>query len=530
VRLAHADGTAAEQVLYLPVRPAQLPVTTRMVVDLKPGASLRIDQELLSASLLPGASVSVGVSRTAALDVPSLLLALDRYPYGCTEQTTSRALPLLYVSDLSQGFGIPVDDGLHERVQQAIYRVIAHQSSTGGFGLWGPGSGDLWLDSYATDFLTRAREQGYDVPERAVTRALSNLQNSLGYDQDVQDRGSEMAYALYVLARNKKASVGDLRYYADTKLEAFSSPLAVAQLGAALALYGDAQRSEATFQAAFQLARNTASFNQYRADYASPLRDAAAMLALAADSKPAPSVVPELVKLVNRERASSRWTSTQDNAWMLLAARGLKESNDAISLTVDGTAHDGAFAREIDGADLVQNPLTIANAGKDAIDAVVTTVAAPAQPLPAGGDGFEIGRTYYTLDGQEANVTEARQNERYVAVIKVRNLNDWPTRMLVTDLLPAGFEIDNPGLVSSAQLSNFGWLPQTNAAHLEFRDDRFVAAFDPGGSSEGEVTLAYVVRAVTPGVYAHPAASVEDMYRPQYSARTATGMMEVQAP
>lgn len=530
VRLAHADGTSAEQVLYLPVRPAQLPVTTRMVVGLKPGASLLIDQELLSASLLPGASVSVGVSRTAALDVPSLLLALDRYPYGCTEQTTSRALPLLYVGDLSQGFGIPVDDGLHERVQQAIYRVIAHQSSTGGFGLWGPGSGDLWLDSYATDFLTRAREQGYDVPERAVTRALSNLQNSFGYDQDVQDRGSEMAYALYVLARNKKASVGDLRYYADTKLEAFSSPLAVAQLGAALALYGDAQRSEAAFQAAFQLARNAAAFNRYRADYASPLRDAAAMLALAADSKPAPSVVPELIKLVNRERASATWTSTQDNAWMLLAARGLKESNDAISLTVDGAAHDGAFAREIDGADLVQNPLTIANAGKDAIDAVVTTVAAPARPLPAGGDGFEIGRTYYTLDGTEANVTEARQNERYVAVLRVRNLNDWPTRMLVTDLLPAGFEIDNPGLVSSADLSSFGWLPQTNAAHLEFRDDRFVAAFEPGSSSEGEVTLAYVVRAVTPGVYAHPAASVEDMYRPQYSARTATGMMEVQAP
>jgi uncharacterized protein YfaS (alpha-2-macroglobulin family) len=102
--------------------------------------------------------------------------------------------------------------------------------------------------------------------------------------------------------------------------------------------------------------------------------------------------------------------------------------------------------------------------------------------------------------------------------------------MLVTDLLPAGFEIDNPGLVSSAQLSNFGWLPDTSAAHLEFRDDRFVAAFDPGGNSSREVTLAYVVRAVTPGVYAHPAASVEDMYRPQYSARTATGMMEVKAP
>ena len=99
------------------------------------------------------------------------------------------------------------------------------------------------------------------------------------------------------------------------------------------------------------------------------------------------------------------------------------------------------------------------------------------------------------------------------------------------DLLPAGFEIDNPGLVSSAQLSNFSWLAETDAAHLEFRDDRFVAAFDPDdGECDRNITLAYVVRAVTPGIYAHPAATVEDMYRPQFSARTAMGMMEVKAP
>jgi uncharacterized protein YfaS (alpha-2-macroglobulin family) len=96
--------------------------------------------------------------------------------------------------------------------------------------------------------------------------------------------------------------------------------------------------------------------------------------------------------------------------------------------------------------------------------------------------------------------------------------------------LPAGFEIDNPGLVNSASLSSFPWLEQTEAAHLEFRNDRFIAAFDRSGDSGRQVTLAYVVRAVTPGVYAHPAASVEDMYRPQFSARTATGMMEVKAP
>ena len=89
------------------------------------------------------------------------------------------------------------------------------------------------------------------------------------------------------------------------------------------------------------------------------------------------------------------------------------------------------------------------------VEAVVTTVAAPAQPLPAGGDGFTIERTYYTLDGTEANVTEATQNERYVVVLKINEENDWPSRVLVTDLLPAGFEIDNPGLVSSAESGEF---------------------------------------------------------------------------
>ncbi len=529
IRLANADGLEVQQELSFPVRPGQLPVTTRMVVDLKPNASLRIDKELLAASLLDDAHVSVGVSQSSAFDVPSLLMTLDRYPYGCAEQTTSRALPLLYVSELSAEAGMADDPELRERIQGAIYRVLNYQSSSGSFGLWGPGSGDLWLDAYVTDFLTRAREKSFDVPQQAMIQALNNLQNSIGYDVDVEDRGSDIAYALYVLARNKKASVGDLRYFADTKLEAFSSPMAVAQLGASLALYGDGQRSEQTFAAALQLAKATPEFNWYRSDYGSRLRDGAAMLALAAESKPVPSVVPALVKMVAADRAAAKWTSTQDDAWMLLAARALKAGNEAISLDVNGTARNGAYSDRVDGADLLTNPIAILNTGKDPLQAVVTTVAAPAQPLPAGGDGFTIERSYYRLDGSEANITEVQQNERFVVVLKISELNDWPSRVVVADMLPAGFEIDNPGLVNSANLSNFSWLEQTEAAHLEFRNDRFVAAMNSSAGSDQDFTLAYVVRAVTPGTYVHPAANVEDMYRPQYSARTATGMMEVKA-
>ncbi len=130
------------------------------------------------------------------------------------------------------------------------------------------------------------------------------------------------------------------------------------------------------------------------------------------------------------------------------------------------------------GEELLAEPIVIGNAGTTPIQAVVTTVAAPAQPLPAGGDGFTISRAYYRMDGSEANVTEVTQNERFVVVLRVTESSDWASRVLVNDLLPAGFEIDNPRLVSSADLANFGWLQRTDAAHLEFRDDRFIAAFD----------------------------------------------------
>ena len=535
IRLSNDAGLNVEQALAVPVRPVDLPVTSRHVVNLAAnGGSLKIDGGLLSESLLDGAIVSVGVTRSAAFDVPALLMALDRYPYGCTEQTTSRALPLLYLSEMAAGTeaaaGLESQEELKKRVQDSIFRVLNNQSSSGSFGLWSPGSGDLWMDAYVTDFLTRAREKGYDVPQQAMLSALGNLQNALGYTTDVKERGNDIAYALYVLARNKKASVGDLRYFADTQLENFSSPMAIAQLGAALALYGDQPRSERVFNSSLQLATSQSSYDYNRSDYGSPLRDGAAMLALAAETKPAPKVLPALITLVEFQREKARYLSTQDQAWMLLAARGLQDDNGAISLDINGTARQGAFSERLNGASLEAQPLVVTNTGNGSVDAVVTAVAPPAQSLPAGGDGFHIERTYYTLDGEPANVTGVNQNERYVVVLKIDDLQEWQSRLLVTDLLPAGFEIDNPGLVSSADLGNFPWLESTQAAHLEFRNDRFVAAFDRSAGEKKPITLAYVVRAVTPGLYTHPAATVEDMYRPQFAARTATGMMEVVAP
>jgi uncharacterized protein YfaS (alpha-2-macroglobulin family) len=507
-----------------------LPLTERRLVRLEPGRNLIIDRQLFADSIMEGASVSLNMTRSPAFDVPALLMTLDRYPYGCAEQTTSRALPLLYLSELSKLSGMNEDADTRKRVQDAVHRVLSYQSSSGSFGLWSPGSGDMWLDAYITDFLTRAREQKFDVPEPALVSALDNLENQLGYDSNVAVRGNEMAYALYVLARNRRAAISDLRYYGDTMLSQFPTELARAHIAASLALYGDRERSERIFAGVANMSGMLVNVSLARSDYGSALRDNAAILALAAESRPQSQAVPDLSRLVARDWEGKTWLSTQEQAWMVLAARAVKDGDQDIKIEVNDQPMSGGYRTRVTGDELLENPIKVVNAAAEPVTAVITSVASPKSPLTAGGDGFEISRAYYTLDGEEANVSEARQNERYVVVLTVKPKNDINTRMMVTDLLPAGFEIDNPGLVNSASLGNFSWLPETEAAHLEFRYDRFNAAINRYPGDTSDVTLAYVVRAVTPGTYDHPAASVEDMYRPDLYARSAAGKMKVVAP
>jgi uncharacterized protein YfaS (alpha-2-macroglobulin family) len=115
-------------------------------------------------------------------------------------------------------------------------------------------------------------------------------------------------------------------------------------------------------------------------------------------------------------------------------------------------------------------------------------------------------------------------------VLKITDEKPQFARVMVADYLPAGFEIDNPHLVSSGDTGKLAWIADgVEAAHAEFRDDRFAAAFERRADSPPVFTAAYVVRAVTPGKYVLPQAAVEDMYRPDRYGRTATGQIEIGA-
>jgi hypothetical protein len=232
---------------------------------------------------------------------------------------------------------------------------------------------------------------------------------------------------------------------------------------------------------------------------------------------------------VEAARATLRPTSTQEDAWLLLAASAMAKDAGNVSLNVGGEAMQRPLFRTIRAGDL-KEPLRIANAGEDEVKAVVTVTGAPLTPEPAAEKGFKIERLTYTLDGDPVDAKTVKQNTRLAVVLRITEAQPQFGRLVVADYLPAGFEIDNPRLVSSGDTGTLSWI--TNALEpvdSQFRDDRFTAAFLRKRDDPAVFTVAYVVRAVAPGKYVRPQASVEDMYWPDRFGRTATESVEVTA-
>ncbi len=529
VTLSTPDGQQLSKTLLLPIRANDPEIARTSQVELADGATFTLNKDVF-AGFLPGTGhATLAVGPIARFDAPGLLSALDRYPYGCSEQITSKALPLLYFDQVATSMGLSERKNVTQRVDQAIAEVLSNQSSNGAFGLWRPGTGDLWLDSYVSDFLSRARSKGFVVPAQAFRLAMDNLRNRINYAQDFENGGEDIAYALMVLAREGAANIGDLRYYADTKADQLATPLALAQLGAALASYGDQTRADAMFRKAgarLDTLNGQPEEQLWRVDYGSHLRDTAAVLTLAVEAGTEVLDQRALALRLTPQSMGGRARSTQENMWSLMAANALIEDTPADAFLINGQPANGPVVQVLDAQTSVDREVAVLNQSGKSTTTVLTSYGIPAEPEPAGGNGYFIDRFYFTMDGKPVSPSKIALNERLVVVLKITPQRYSEARLIVNDPLPAGLEIDNPNLLKSGDVKALDWLklgvvPQ----HTEFRSERFVAAVD--WSNKDAFQLAYIVRAISPGRFHHPAASVEDMYRPEYRARTGVGVVEV---
>src|SRR5262249_58360814 len=234
--------------------------------------------------------------------------------------------------------------------------------------------------------------------------------------------------------------------------------MAKAQIAAALAMIGDKVRAERVYAAALESIAPQPTAEVGRTDYGSTLRDAAALVTLAAEGGGQRPAIVNAVQRIEAARGITPYTSTQENAWLVLAARALAREGITVSLDVAGEARQGPLYRTFRAADLAGGPVKVTNTGETPLQAVVSVTGAPLVAEPAAENGFKIERTYYTLDGEKTDIAKVKQNQRFAVVLKITEPQPKFARVIVADYLPAGFEIDNPRLVSSGDTGTLSWI------------------------------------------------------------------------
>ncbi|MDR2100405.1 MAG: alpha-2-macroglobulin family protein [Campylobacteraceae bacterium] len=495
-----------------------------------------LDERTIEAALV--------ISSIPPLSFAQAIKELFAYPYGCVEQTTSGIYPSIYASSEqleSLGIKTSSNEERKENVQKGIERLLGMQKTNGSFGFWGAESYEAhWATVYVTDFLLRAKEQGFYVSQTALNKAIERLQyytNNGNIDYGYSDsfdytNFAVKSYASLVLAREQKANLGNLRRLYDLANDKQSS-LALMQLGIALKLAGDNERADNLTKSAVLFNSNRNTYRWY-GDYGSNVRDTALILSLMYEHDLLPESRAKIALSLSEQIRLQGYFSTQDRNSIFLAGRhfiNAKESSWQAIIDAGGKKENikpdnKPFARTLDATALkaIQN---IKNGGEAAIFASIDITGYPKSAPTPVSHNITVSRTYYTLDGKETSLSEIKSGDLVIAALSINTNFERISDALVVDLLPAGLELENQNLGhSSVSLSDSDALKanrdlarrlaETSIIHQEFRDDRYVAAIDVGRYNPA--TLVYLVRAVSPGVYIVPPPYVESMYSPEIFA------------
>lgn len=519
-------------------RSAWMPASYVQRTTIQPGQSFSPAGNALS-SFVPGSgSVQVSFS-PIPMDAAALYDSLEKYPYGCTEQIVSRAMPLLYAQQMAALANRKTPGDLTNNVQDAISTLLNRQGADGAIGLWRVGDREAtpWLGAYATDFLFRAKAAGYVVPDAALDKAYDALEEfairestySTGYNFEVYESrwnpdtrerlmDRSVAYAAYVLAKAGRMDKSRLRYLHDDRINRISNPLARAQIAAGLYMIGDNARSKSAFDKAEQ-AIGDENVGDY---YQTPRRDLAGMLALASEAKQADRVTRLSQRVAQNLPEPDRLT-TQEKAFLLLAANALSGGQAAVNVGVSGQADAVTAGRVFKLSEAqMRSPPAFANNGQGQLWVTSVARGSPASAPAPASDGLFADKQLWTPGGGAINGTSFRQGDRIIVAITVKSSEERTTPLIIADLLPAGFEIEAVLRPEDAgKTGPYSFLDEVAAPKIaEARDDRFVAALDL--YDRRSYTVAYMARAVTPGSFTMPGVVAEDMYRPDTFARTSS--------
>lgn len=476
---------------------------------------------------LTEASRSLSFSATSSPDVPTqwLVKTLSEYPFGCLEQTTSKAWPVLMLDTKRDGVDADKRD-LH--IDKAVTHLATMQMRDGSFSLWSGGSKrEEWLTMYATEFLLEAKERGYKVPDDMLGKAKNFVMNY------TKNYPAAKAYAYYLQAKIGTLDPGDLRYLAQQVLEDERHRV---QTRIHLMLASELMGQNSLVQALYDSISEELPDRWDRYDYGSYTRDAAmivyGMLSLADPNEQQLEQAYHAVQKLFTQAQERRWLSTQEKAWLLRLADKLGEADalpDDLPISID---LKNLVLSEAAGYLLQQDSwASFKNQSTESMYITMTARGVNKDLSDAdSSNGVALTTTYVDLaTGKEVALEKVKLGAEILVKHKIALTNGTDVELSLEVPVPAGFELEIPRL--SGERQQVTDLDRSKPTFEEYRDDRYMAAWslERGYQSLGgeDATVAYVMRAVTPGEFIVPAGIVEDMYRPEYRANSAEGRVTI---
>ncbi|HVS98267.1 MAG TPA: alpha-2-macroglobulin family protein, partial [Puia sp.] len=436
------------------------------------------------------------VSKSPAAGLGPWLSRLVEYPYGCTEQTVSVAFPQLYFGDLadlvrSKNVDATQKANANANVQAAIRKIKMRQLYNGAVTLWDDeGTENWWATIYAAHFLIEAQKAGFDVDQNLMSTMLGYINNRLRnretvlywYNRTLNRRiaPEEVAYGLYVLALAGQPNVSVMNYYkAKPNLLSLDCKYL---LSAAYALAGDRRSFRQFLPASFS---GEEANTQTGGCFASDIRDESLALDVLVDAEPNNPQIPVMARHVVDKLKSRYWFSTQELAFSVLALG--KVARQAAGSSVSGEVLvDGKKVGTMDGNPLKLTTREIAGNARPG--------GAPKVTIAAKGNGklyyfwetegisstgsykeedsyLRVRKRFFDRWGHQLTDNSFKQNDLVIVQVTLeRTFSTDVDNIVITDMLPAGFEIENP---RTKKIPGMDWVKDGNSpTALDVRDDR----------------------------------------------------------
>ena len=539
---ASGNGQQTKETIEIEVRNPNPVVTLRNSQWIEAGQEAELSYTLAGSSSANN-QVQLEVSRIPSVDISRRFDFLYNYQHHCTEQLTSKALPLLFVSQFKA-----VDEQEAEKikanVQEAIRQIYARQLPNGGFVYW-PGNAvaDEWITSYTGMFLTLAQEKGYAVHPNVLNK-WKRFQRAAAQNWRMPQEASnwqiwqselQQAFRLYTLALAGAPEYGAMNRM---KEQPGLSIQAKWRLAAAYALTG---KMKPAGELVYNAETTVIPYSSMNLIYGSSDRDEAMILETLILMKRDRDALQQ-AKKVSQNLAQENWFSTQSTAFALMAMGRLAEQ---LSGTLDFTwswngkqqpavkSAKAVFEKEI-ATSPKSGTVSVKNKGKGALSVdLITRTQLLNDTLPAIADNIRLDVKYTDMAGSPISVEDIRQGTDFMSAVTLSNISGTSdySNLALTHIIPSGWEIYNERMIVpevSSSNSNEANASESSAGkytYKDIRDDRVLTYFDlRRGESK---TFTVRLQATYAGNFILPAIQCEAMYDAAVQARTKAGRTTV---